>query len=174
MSQPRSQVQFDSAEQEVFLNLWRTYDCLKALEERVFSGFDLSAQQYNALRILQAAAPGKLPTLAIGRQLISRGPDVTRMLDRLETRQLIVRERRVENRRVVEVAITPEGQKLLEEMSVPVREMHQEQLGHLTATQRRDLIALLRKARRPHEEASTEEGRGGSIADAAEGLSVVP
>jgi DNA-binding MarR family transcriptional regulator len=174
MSQPRSQVQFDSAEQEVFLNLWRTYDCLKALEERVFSSFDLSAQQYNALRILQAAAPGKLPTLAIGRQLISRGPDVTRMLDRLETRQLIVRERRVENRRVVEVAITPEGQKLLEDMAVPVREMHQEQLGHLTATQRRDLIALLRKARRPHEEASSEEGRGGSIADAAEGVTVVP
>lgn len=174
MSQPRSQVQFDSAEQEVFLNLWRTYDCLKALEERVFAKFDLSAQQYNALRILQAAAPRKLPTLAIGRQLISRGPDVTRMLDRLESRKLIVRERRTENRRVVEVGITPEGEKLLEEMAAPVSGMHQEQLGHLTPSQRRDLITLLRKARRPHEEAASEEGGGGSIADAAEGIAIVP
>ncbi len=72
-------------------------------------------------------APRKLPTLAIGRQLISRGPDVTRMLDRLETRKLIARERRVENRRVVDVGITPEGL-LLAEMAEPVREMHQEQL----------------------------------------------
>lgn len=163
----RSRVQFDSAEQEVFLNLWRTYDCLKALEEKVFARFDLSAQQYNALRILQAADPRKLPTLAIGRQLISRGPDVTRMLDRLEARQLILRERRVENRRVVDVGITTEGLALLDEMAEPVREMHQQQLGHLTATQRRDLISLLRKARRPHEDASEM-----NIADAAEDASL--
>ena len=98
-----------------------------------------------------------------------RGPDVTRMLDRLEARRLIVRERRVENRRVVEVAITAEGEALLNEMADPVRKMHEEQLGHLTATQRRDLIALLRKARHPHE-STGDDGRA-SIADAPAGTS---
>lgn len=149
--QHRSEVEFDSPEQEVFLNLWRTYDTLKALEERVFGRYDLSAQQYNALRILQAAFPKKLPTLAIGRLLISRGPDVTRMLDRLEIRNLIARERRSENRRVVEVSITRTGIELLEAMSEPVRAMHAEQLGHLTPAQQRQFIEMLRIARRPHE-----------------------
>lgn len=152
-SHDRSGVPFDSPEQEVFLNLWRTYDTLKALEERVFGDYDLSAQQYNALRILQSAYPGKLPTLAIGRLLISRGPDITRMLDRLEARNLIIRERRSENRRVVEVSITPTGLELLDEMLEPVRQMHSEQLGHLTPDQQRRLIELLKTARRPHEPA---------------------
>jgi DNA-binding MarR family transcriptional regulator len=150
-AQIRSGRKFDSTEQEVFLNLWRTYDSLKMLEERVFSEFDLSAQQYNALRLLQTAHPGKLPTLAIGRRLISRAPDITRMLDRLENRQLIVRERRPENRRVVEVAITSAGLGLLEQMQSAVSQMHADQLGHLSAIQQQELIALLHAARQPHE-----------------------
>ena len=105
---PSRKPRFDSPEQEAFLNLWRTYDCLKALEEELFARFQLSAQQYNALRLLRSVYPASIQTLALGKLLISRSPDTTRMLDRLEQRQLIIRERRIENRRVVEVAITKE------------------------------------------------------------------
>jgi DNA-binding MarR family transcriptional regulator len=155
-TKPKSGKRFDSPEQEAFLNLWRTYDCLKALEDELFGKYQLSAQQYNALRLLRSAHPAPLQTLALGKRLISRGPDTTRMLDRLEQRQFIVRERRSENRRVVEIAITPQGLALLDEMAKSVREMHERQLGHLSRTEQRDLITLLKRIREPHEDASCD------------------
>ncbi|HQX48964.1 MAG TPA: MarR family transcriptional regulator [Planctomycetaceae bacterium] len=147
---------FDSPEQETFLNLWRTYDCLKALEEELFGTFQLSAQQYNALRLLRSVYPTSMQTLALGRRLISRSPDTTRMLDRLEQRQLIVRERRSENRRVVEIAITKQGLDLLDKMMQAVQAMHKRQLGHLNRTEQRNLTALLKRIREPHEDASCD------------------
>ena len=141
---------FDSLEQEAYLNLWRTYDCLKAIEEEVFARYGLSAQQYNALRLLQAAS-GVLPTLAIAAKLVSRAPDITRLLDRLEARGLVQRERRADNRRVVQVGITPEGKSLLQAMSADVRRCGQRQLGHLANPDLVALIALLKESRAPHE-----------------------
>ena len=149
---------FDSLEQETFLNLWRTYDRLKALEERLFNKFELSAQQYNALRLLRGASPGTIPTLALGGKLISRAPDMTRLLDRLDERGLVRRERRSGNRRVVEVGITDAGLRLLDELAEEVRKCHQKQLGHLKPEQLRQLIALLQEARQPHEQVSTAPG----------------
>ena len=73
---------FDSQEQEVYLSLWRTYDRLKAIEDELFGKWQITSQQYNVLRILQAAAPDSVPTLQISNRLISRAPDITRMLDR--------------------------------------------------------------------------------------------
>lgn len=147
---------FDSPEQEAYLNLWRTYDCLKALEDELFGQYQLSAQQYNALRLLRSVHPGAMPTLALGKRLISRGPDTTRMLDRLEQRHLIIRERKTENRRVVEIAITPQGLALLDEMAGAVRLMHERQLGHLSLAEQRDLITLLKRIREPHEDSSCD------------------
>ena len=147
---------FDSPEQETFLNLWRTYDCLKALEDELFGQHQISAQQYNALRLLRSVHPGSMQTLALGKRLISRGPDTTRMLDRLEQRQLIVRERRSENRRVVEIAVTTQGLALLDEMAEAVQEMHKRQIGHLSRAEQRDLITLLKRIREPHEDASCD------------------
>jgi len=146
---------FDSLEQEAFLNLWRTYDRLRALEEALFSGFDLSAQQYNALRLLRSAHPQSMPTLALGAKLISRAPDMTRLLDKLEARRLVQRERRSENRRVVEVAITEEGLQLLRKLDEPVQECARRQLSHLGESSLRSLIDLLHRARAPHEDAES-------------------
>ena len=97
---PTRRRRFASIEQEVFLNLWRTYDRLRMLEDELFSQFDLTAQQYNVLRVLRAAGPDPLPTLGIAERLISRAPDITRMLDRLESRSLVQRHRVATNRRV--------------------------------------------------------------------------
>jgi DNA-binding MarR family transcriptional regulator len=149
---PRTRLRFDSLEQEVFLNLWRTYDRLRALEDELFALWDLTPQQYNALRLLRAERPVGLPTLALADRLVSRAPDITRMLDKLERRGLIARDRPADNRRVVRVAITAAGLVLLGEISGPLRDCHARQLGHLPAGQLRRLAALLRAARRPHED----------------------
>jgi DNA-binding MarR family transcriptional regulator len=149
---PPRKVAFDSPEQEVFLNLWRTYDRLRALEDDLFGRYDLTPQQYNALRLLRAEHPDGLPTLALASRLVSRAPDITRMLDKLEQRGLIARVRPAENRRVVRVAITDAGLALLKELSGPLRDCHARQLGHLTDEQRQKLVELLRAARAPHEE----------------------
>ena len=100
------------------MSLWRTYDRLKSLEDELFAEFDLSAQQYNSLRLLEAVHPATMPTSALGNRLISRAlDDMTRLLDRLEERQLVHRERRSDNRRVVEVGITANGLRLLEQLA---------------------------------------------------------
>jgi len=142
---------FDSPEQEVFLNLWRTYDRLRAFEDELFKRFDLTPQQYNALRLLQATRPNAMPTLVLADRLVSRAPDITRMLDKLEQSELVSRFRPPENRRQVLVSITDAGSALLDEMADPIRDCHRHQLGHLSKTDLKQLASLLKKAREPHE-----------------------
>jgi DNA-binding MarR family transcriptional regulator len=143
---------FDSLEQEVFLNLWRTYDRLRALEEELFVRHDLTPQQYNALRLLRRAHPEPIRTLDLASRLVSRAPDITRLLDKLEQRGLVVRDRPADNRRVVRVGITEVGLALLRQLREPLRACHARQLGHLSPKELKDLIALLRAARLPHED----------------------
>ena len=142
---------FDSLEQEVFLNLWRTYDRLRALEEELFARYDQTPQQYNALRLLRAQHPATTPTLALANRLISRAPDITRLLDKLEYRGLVARQRHAGNRRVVSVGITAAGLELLRQIAGPLRECHARQLGHLKEEDLKRLVVLLHAARRPHE-----------------------
>ena len=78
--------------------------------------------------------------------------DITRMLDKLEERGLIVRDRPAENRRVVRIGITARGLSLLSEIAAPLQQCHARQLGHMTAAELKQLCALLREARDPHEE----------------------
>jgi DNA-binding MarR family transcriptional regulator len=148
----RKNRRFDSPEQEAYLNLWRTYDRLRALEDELFGRHNLSAQQYNALRLLRGEHPRPLPTLAIAARLISRAPDITRLIDKLEECGLVRRERPADNRRVVYVGITKVGKALLAKLDGPVRDCHRQQLGHLSAAERKNLNALLRAARQPHED----------------------
>src|SRR5580704_5202156 len=100
---------FDSPQQEVFLNLWRTYDRLRALEEELFGRHDLTPQQYNALRLLDSEHPNTIRTLDLAGRLVSRAPDITRLLNKLEQRGLVERARPADNRRVVHIGITEAG-----------------------------------------------------------------
>jgi DNA-binding MarR family transcriptional regulator len=142
---------YDSLEQEVFLNLWRTYDRLKALEDELFGGMALSAQQYNVLRLLKAARPEGLATLALAGRLISRAPDITRMLDKLEKRGLVERDRTADDRRTVRVRITEAGLHLVKELAGPLREVHRRQLGHLDEKTLRKLNRLLEQVWEAHQ-----------------------
>lgn len=141
---------FDNLPQEAYLSLWRTYDRLKAIEDQFFAPFKITAQQYNVLRLLNASDK-PTPTLAIAAKLVSRAPDITRMLDRLEKDQWIKRIRSSEDRRTVLISITSEGKKRLTEMEKPLAEMHHQQLGHIDASDLMQLCQLLSRVRRPHE-----------------------
>ena len=121
-------------------------------EDELFGRHELTAQQYNALRLLKAEHPAALPTLVLAGKLVSHAPDITRLVDRLEERGLVARQRMADNRRVVQVGITETGLGLLKELEQPVRECHLRQLGHLGSGQLQALVELLRVARQPHEE----------------------
>lgn len=151
MPEARAKLRFDSPEQEAFLNLWRTYDRLRSLEDELFARFELTPQQYNVLRLLKARDPQPVPTLTIAESLVSRAPDITRMIDKLEARGLILRTRPPEDRRTVLVGITPSGSELLDEMAGPLRDCHRRQLGHLSRAELNKLVSLLEAVRSPHE-----------------------
>jgi DNA-binding MarR family transcriptional regulator len=136
----------DCPEEAVFLDLLRTTDMLTRRLVTVLKSEDLSANQYNVLRILRGSPDG-LPCGEIASRMITRDPDITRLLDRLEKRNLISRCRETKDRRMVMARITPDGLKLLARLDEPVEEAHHKQLGHLGRERLRALTQLLRSAR---------------------------
>ena len=142
---------FDSAEQEAYLGLWRTYDRLRELEDTLFAAWDITNQQYNVLRLLEAAHPKAIATQDVLKRLVSRAPDATRVLDKLTARKWIRRERSPDDRRAYLLGITAAGIAALGEMAEPLRSCHKAQLGHLTGSQLKELTALLQVSREPHE-----------------------
>jgi DNA-binding MarR family transcriptional regulator len=134
-------------EEAVYLELCRTTDLLSRSLSALLKPEDLSSNQYNALRILRGAPDG-LPCGEIGNRMITRDPDITRLLDRLEKRSLIARRRETADRRTVMARITPEGLKVLARLDDPVEATHRKQLGHLGRERLRALTDLLQAARR--------------------------
>jgi DNA-binding MarR family transcriptional regulator len=142
-------------EEVAFLELLRTTDQLSRWLAGVLKDEDLSQNQYNVLRILRGASGSgsgaKQDGLTCGEiagRMITRDPDITRLLDRLERRGLIERWRDERDRRVVMGKITPEGLKLLSRMDDPVREAHRRELGHLGNRRLGELVELLQAARK--------------------------
>ena len=133
-------------EEVAFLDLQRTCDLLARGPAQILKSVDLSATQYNVLRILRGSPEG-LPCGEIASRMITRDPDITRLLDRLEKRGLISRWRETKDRRVVMTRITAEGLKFLAELDEPVEEAHRKQLGHLGKDRLRALAKLLSSAR---------------------------
>ena len=133
-------------EEAAFLDLLRTTDLLSRGLAGVLKTEDLSANQYNVLRILRGAPQG-LPCGEIANRMITRDPDVTRLLDRLEKRGLVARCRETKDRRTVMTRITAEGLKLLARLDEPIQSGHRRQLGHLGRERLRALTELLQVSR---------------------------
>ncbi len=151
MKAGKRRLRFDSPFQEAYLSLWRTFDRLRTIEEEAFGRFDLTGQQYNVLRLLHVRASQPLPTLALAERLVSRAPDITRILDKLEARKLVYRTRSDKDRRSVHVGITPAGTALLRKLEKPLADCEIRQLGHMDVADLGRLIELLHAARAPHE-----------------------
>ena len=134
-------------EEAAFLEMLRTTDLLSRGLVPLLKAEELSPTQYNVLRILRGAPEG-LPCGEIGQRMITRDPDITRLLDRLEKRGLIARWRDSKDRRMVLARIMPEGLKMLDGLDGPMQEGHRKQLGHLGRERLKALCELLRAARR--------------------------
>lgn len=133
-------------EEAAFLDLQRTCDLLSRRLVQVLKTEELSPTQYNVLRILRGSPDG-LPCGEIANRMITRDPDITRLLDRMEKRGLILRWRETKDRRVVMARITGNGRKVLSRLDAPVAEAHRRQLGHLGKERLRALAELLDAAR---------------------------
>jgi DNA-binding MarR family transcriptional regulator len=134
-------------EEQVFVNLMLTSDLLARRLEPVLKAAEISPTQYNVLRILRGAPEG-LTCGEVGNRMITRDPDITRLLDRLEKRGLVSRCRETKDRRMVLTRITDAGMKLLEQLDAPVLDAHHLQLGHLGSEKLRNLLKLLEEVRR--------------------------
>ena len=104
---------FRSQSQEAALSVMRTAHLIQRNYSRIVEPHGLTIQQYNVLRILRGAGESGLPTLEIGERMIEQTPGITRLLDRLETKGLVARERCPEDRRRVTCRITRTGLALL-------------------------------------------------------------
>jgi DNA-binding MarR family transcriptional regulator len=138
---------FASREEEVYLNIQRTAEALLWKATELLKPYDLTPTQYNVMRILRGAGQEGLICREIGERMVSRDPDVTKMLDRLEKRGLTVRERDAKDRRVIITRVTDEGLKLLKELDPYVVKNTREMLGHLGVKRLDALNELLEEAR---------------------------
>lgn len=138
---------FRTSGQEAMLGLLRTSDMVRRRIQEIVEPAGITLQQYNVLRILRGAGEKGLPTLAIARRMLEQTPGITRLIDRLEAKGWVDRERQTEDRRLVFCRITRAGLDLLAGLDAPVQEADTTLLGMLEEHERRALIALLDRIR---------------------------
>lgn len=138
---------FRNLPEEAILNVWRTGDFVGQRLQQLLKCNGISQTQYNVLRILRGAGHEGLPCGEIAERMLTRDPDITRLMDRLIRSGLARRVRLRQDRRVILAKITPAGVDLLDELKRPVAELIDEMMGHMTVSQLETLISLLEQAR---------------------------
>jgi DNA-binding MarR family transcriptional regulator len=146
---------FTTTRQEGVFTLLRTADVVRRRLERMFESFGLAGQQYNVLRILRGARPEALPTMEIAARMIERAPGITRLLDRLEEKGMVQRERHWEDRRQVLCSITNLGLQTLAQLDEIVDAEDEAVFEMLDDAEVRQVVALLERVR----EGSEQGGR---------------
>ncbi len=134
-------------EAQVFLNLVRTAEALARGESDLLRSHGLSGPQYNVLRILRGARPDGLKCAEVATRMVTRDPDVTRLLDRLQRAGHVSRSRSPEDRRVISVRISSRGLALVDALDAPLDDLLRRKLAHLPRPALRRLNALLEQAR---------------------------
>jgi DNA-binding MarR family transcriptional regulator len=133
-------------EEAVYLVMLRTVERLSRGVAETLARAELTLTQYNALRILRGAGEAGASCSEVGERMVTKDSDITRLLDRLDERGLISREREAKDRRRVVARITDEGLRVLAELDGPVVETHRRQLGHLGEKQLATMGKLLNAA----------------------------
>jgi DNA-binding MarR family transcriptional regulator len=134
---------FSSREEEAYLNLGRTFEFLQARVAALLKQHDLTPVQYNMLRILRGAGTEGVTCTQACERMLSPDPDITRLMDRMEARNLLKRERSREDRRVVVSWITPDGSALLSAIDGPLRDLFKAAMGHVSQRKIEELIETL-------------------------------
>jgi DNA-binding MarR family transcriptional regulator len=132
-----------SLEARVFIALLSAADRLSQGAESLVRKYGLTGTQYNVLRILRGAEPTGMACKGISDRMISHDPDMTRLLDRMDQRGLITRERQTDDRRVVKTRITSQGLEILKKLDAPIQELHKRQFRDIGAARLQTLAAAL-------------------------------
>lgn len=138
---------FRSQSQEAVLGLFRTTDILRRTLSQVLEGHGVTQQQYNVLRILRGVGDKGLPTLAIAERMVEHAPGITRLIDRLEKKGWVERQRSTGDRRRVVCRITGGGLSLLESLDGPINDLDDSWLAMLSEEEQGQLIHLLDRIR---------------------------
>lgn len=152
-----------STETNLFVAFMQIADLFGSEAEQVVKTAGLTAAQYNVLRILRGAGHEGLACREIGGRMISRDPDITRLLDRMEKRGLIMRERQSDDRRVVKTRVTARGLEILKSLDQPVRELHKRQFRRISATRLKALSTMLEEIRLQQIQVGKRPDSGSSI-----------
>jgi DNA-binding MarR family transcriptional regulator len=135
--------------EQLYVAILRAGNHLSQNPEQLIKSAGLTPAQYNVLRILRGAQPDGLLCRGISDRMISHDPDMTRLLDRMEKRGWITRQRQKEDRRVIKTRITEEGLVVLKRLDQPMRELHRQQLEHMSAGDMKALLKLLGTIKKP-------------------------
>jgi DNA-binding MarR family transcriptional regulator len=141
---------FSSLGQEATLGVMRTADVVRRYLGAILAPYCITLPQYNVLRILRGVAPGGLSVSEVQERLIECSPGVTRMMDRLERRGWVRRERQTDDRRVVLCFLTEEGHELTDELRTPIDEADTAVMGGLRDLEQQQLIELMDRVRAHH------------------------
>jgi DNA-binding MarR family transcriptional regulator len=142
----RQNVPFESVRHEALLSILYTADTIRRRTARFLEPHDITPQQYNVLRILRGAGSSGLPTLDIANRMIEQAPGITRMIDRLEAKGWVRRERGSDRRQVL-CFIAPQGLDLLARLDVPARDVAASGTGSATDSELALLIQVLDEIR---------------------------
>ena len=129
------------------MNILRTADVMTQRLTDLLKPSGLSPTQYNVLRILRGAAGKGVCCGEIGERMITRDPDVTRLIDRLEKRNLLTRSRSKEDRRFVSIHLTPEGLELVNQLDEPLEKWNRKLMQNISSGEMKVLIELLEQLR---------------------------
>lgn len=143
---------FASPEVEPFLTLARAWEVVAERANVPIRAAGLSVPQYNVLRILRGAEPEGLQTYEVAQRMVTRAPNITRLVDKLEAAALLTRTRSTEDRRVVLLRITAQGMQLLDRLDGPMGASVKDAMRGLGATELEELRRLLDRLRGPLEE----------------------
>jgi DNA-binding MarR family transcriptional regulator len=141
---------FHSIRHEAVLGLLKTADLVRRVISGVVEPAGITMQQYNVLRILRGAGSAPLPTLGIRSRMIEQTPGITRLLDRLERRKWVTRNRHEGDRRQVLCSITPAGKKLLDKLDDAVDATFVELLGHVPDADVKAMVQTMDRVRALH------------------------
>jgi DNA-binding MarR family transcriptional regulator len=143
----KTNLDFASLEQEAFLSVLVTSDRINRQHAEFMTRYGVSPKQYNILRILRGADKAGLPVMEIGRRMIEKSPDISRIINRLIDTGLASRRRQKSDRRIVKVTISAKGQRLLAEMDEPVKKQVKTMLSGLNKDDLTSVVKLLGRVR---------------------------
>jgi MarR family transcriptional regulator, organic hydroperoxide resistance regulator len=133
------------AAQQAVVAILRAADAVRRRMAEALDPHGITGQQYNVLRILRGAHPEPLPTLEIGERLMERNPGITRLLERLEQKGLVRRERGDTDRRLVRCHVTSAGLALLADLDEPIARANEQVFAGFDVAAVRDVSRLLER-----------------------------